>query len=149
MKLALAQKGPVSPPPSLTGPAGRVASEIASWPRIIAATHWHLVRTSDVDGADFYVGDRELGHIHLDGEMHLASVPHLSEPLVAAGIARPFRFGGSYSGWVEASIKDDSDADNALFMFDLNYQRHCGLPMSRLVDQIAVRASVRNTRAHG
>ncbi len=144
MKLSLAQKGPIAPPPTLAGSASRVALEVARWPGVVAATHWHLVRTSDVDGADLYIGDHELGHIHLDGEVHLASVLKLSAALVAAGYARPFRFGGSYSGWVEASIRDDADADAGLFMFRLNYQRHCGVPMPTLLDQIATHAAGMN-----
>lgn len=142
MKLALAQKGPIAPPPALGGPAARVALEVARWPGVVAATHWHLVRSSEVDGADFYIGGEELGHIHLDGEVHLASVSKLSAALVAAGYARPFRFAGSYAGWVEASIREDADADAALFMFRLNYERHLGVPMTFLLDKIATRAEI-------
>lgn len=140
MKLTLAQKGPIAPPPTLAGSAARVALEVARWPGVVAATHWHLVRSSEVDGADFYIGGEELGHIHLDGEVHLASVSKLSAALVAAGYARPFRFGGSYAGWVEASIGNDADADAALFMFRLNYQRLGGVPMPALLHEIEAHA---------
>ena len=54
----------------LKGPAQSVSAEIQSWPGIIAATHWFLYDRTQVDGADFYVGEKELGHIHLDGELH-------------------------------------------------------------------------------
>ena len=69
--------------------------------------------------ADFYAGDDELGHLHLDGELHLATTIHLRHLLVAARLARPFAFGGSYAGWVEASIQNEADADHALWLFRL------------------------------
>ena len=44
-----------------------------------------------VDSADFYVGEQELSHLHLSGDVHLASSPALGQTLVAGGWARPMR----------------------------------------------------------
>ena len=142
MKLSLAEKGPVRAPPTLAGPAARVVTEIASWPDVVSATHWHLMRRDEVDGADFYVGGEELGHIHLDGEVHLAAVRELTAPLVVAGFARRFRYGGSYAGWAEASITDQHEADTALWLFRLNYDRLRGESLSALLDRIAGRVGL-------
>ena len=61
--------------------------EVQSWPGVIAATHWHFNRPNEVNGADFYVGTDELGHIHLDGEVHLATSIELREALLEASAA--------------------------------------------------------------
>ena len=119
----LAHKGPFRPAPALVGPAGRVAETVAKWPGIIAATHWHLSRRDEVDGADFYIGEQELGHIHLDGEVHLATDLEMRKSLVEAGLARPFPW---YKSWVEVSIRDEADADHAIQLFRLNYCRLIG-----------------------
>ena len=135
--MSLPQKGKLQSVPRLADTFEGVSLRIQAWPGIVAATHWHLYHRSQVDGADFYVGDAELGHIHLDGEVHLATTPELRAPLVAAGLARPFTYGGSYSGWVEASIKSPADARRAVFLFRLNYDRLQGMPIAALLDRIA------------
>ena len=121
--LPLNAKGRFAPPPLLEGPAGRVALEIASWPNVISATHWLLGRPGVVDGADFYVGEQELGHIHLDGEVHLATSLELRKKLLAKNQARPFPY---YASWVEASIETEAQADHAIWLFRLNYTRLMG-----------------------
>lgn len=137
--MPLAAKGPVRPPPTLAGPAGRVAAVIATWPNVVSATHRHLSRRDEVDGADFYRDDAELGHIHLDGEVHLATTEPLRQALVARGLARPFRW---LAGWVEASIETEEEADHALWLFDLNRRRLEGVPLDRLLQDIAARSPV-------
>ena len=122
--IQLAHKGPFRPAPALAGPEGRVAETIATWPGITAATHWHLSRPDEVNGADFYVGEQELGHIHLDGEVHLATNLEMRKSLVEAGLARPFPW---YKSWVEVSIRDEADADHAIRLFRLNYCRLTGV----------------------
>ena len=141
MKMSLKQKGAVRPPPVLAEPFERVSQALQAWPGIVAATHWHLSRNREVDGADFYVGDEELGHLHLDGDVHLATNLALAVPLVEAGLARRFPYGGSYAGWVEMSIRTDADAEHAIWLFRLNYDRLSGGAMSGLVERIASRAA--------
>lgn len=87
--MKLADKGPIKPPPLLKGPARFVSHEIQSWPGIVAATHWFLYDQTQVDGVDFYVGDRELGYIHLDGEIHLGTARTLGARLIEHGLADP------------------------------------------------------------
>ena len=62
--MKLADKGKFLPPPALDKYPRMVRAEIQQWKNIIAATHWSLYNNTKVDGADFYVGDEELGHIH-------------------------------------------------------------------------------------
>ena len=112
-----ADKGPITPPPVLAAPMRTVADAVAGWPGVVATTHWHLHRRSQVDGIDFYVGEEELGHIHLDGAIHLATSPTLGQALIAEGLARPFRH---VHGWTEEDIKTIG-ADAAIALFRRNY----------------------------
>lgn len=118
--MLLKHKGPIQPAPKLSGPAAGVAEAIATWPGVIAATHWHLSRSNEIDGVDFYVAEEELGHIHLDGEVHLATSIDLRSILLNAGFARPFPW---YKDWIETSIKTSADAEHALWLFEINYRR--------------------------
>ena len=112
-----AEKGPIAPPPVLHGPAQVVANAIAGWSGVSVTTHWHLYRRSEVDGIDFYVGVEELGHIHLDGSIHLATSPTLGATLVEAGLARRFRH---VRGWTEELI-DRIGTEAAVALFRRNY----------------------------
>jgi hypothetical protein len=133
----LEDKGPIRPAPILRRPMQRVSAAIQAWPGIVAATHWHLSRRSEVDGVDFYVGERELGHVHLDGEVHLATSRELRAALLARGLARPFPW---YDSWVEATIRTEADADHALWLFGLNHERLRGAPVEAVLARIAGRS---------
>ena len=111
--LARADKGIVAPPPVLDGSLGTVADAVAGWPGVSATAHWDLFDPTRVDGIDFYVGEAELGHIHLDGSIHLATSPELGAALVGEGLARPFRY---QHGWVCATVgRIGAEAAIALF----------------------------------
>ena len=99
--LPRAAKGPIAPPPALAGKLKAVAKEIAAWPDVEATVHWRFDEPGRVDGVDFYVGSDELGHIHLDGSIHLATSPELRTDLVAEGLGKPFAWG---HGWTTASL---------------------------------------------
>lgn len=112
-------KGPLAPPPSLDGPLRAVADAVAAWPQVEATTHWHLHDQTQVDGIDFYVGPDELGHIHLDGSIHLATTPDLGAKMVAEGLGRPFPWA---RGWTVASV-GRLGVDAAVTLFRRNYDR--------------------------
>lgn len=73
MKLSLKKKGRIAPPSVLGDPFQAVAQTVATLPGVITASHWHLSRNGVVDGADFYGGPNEIGHIHLNGDAHIAT----------------------------------------------------------------------------
>ncbi len=112
-------KGPLAPPPVLGGSVQAVADAIAAWPEVEATTHWHLNDQTRIDGIDFYVGPDELGHIHLDGSIHLATTPELGAELVAEGLGKPFRWA---RGWITADISR-LGTDAAVAIFRRNYDR--------------------------
>ena len=117
--MARSDKGPVKPPPALDGPLGTVANEVAGWRGIIATAHWDLFERSRVDGVDFYYGEHELGHIHLDGSIHLATSPDLAQALVAEGLCRPFPY---QYGWVHEQVHRIGPS-SAVALFQRNYER--------------------------
>jgi hypothetical protein len=127
--MRLETKGEIRPPPKLKGPAQSVSLEIQSWPGVIAATHWFLYDRTQVDGADFYVGEKELGHIHLDGELHLCLTVGLRRRLIKAGLAEALPWA---EDCVQAPISSRRDARNALWLFRLGYDRLTGAPISEL-----------------
>ena len=127
--MRLESKGEIRPPPKLKGPAQAVSLQIQSWRGVISATHWYLYDRTQVDGADFYVGEKELGHIHLDGELHLGLTAGLCSQLVESGLAEAFPWGDD---WVQAPISSRRDAQNALWLFRLGYDRLKGVPIAEL-----------------
>jgi len=127
--MLLESKGEVRPPPKLKGPAQPVSAEIQSWRRIVAATHWDFDDRTQVDGADFYVGEKELGHIHLDGELHLCLTVGLRRRLIEAGLAEALPWA---EDCVQAPISSRRDAKNAVWLFRLAYDRLTGTPIPEL-----------------
>lgn len=135
--MKLTEKGPVKPAPVLAGPGQKTAEAIMSWPAIISATHWDLFNRSRVDGADFYVGESELGHIHLNGEVHLAATAGLGVALLQRGLVSPLPYGKAYGDWVSFMIRTDSHAGHATWLFQLNYDRLRGVSIAALTERIA------------
>ncbi len=133
--MRLAEKGAIVPPPPLSPHLQAVADSISGGQGIIAATHWDLYQPTKPDGVDFYVGEEELGHIHLNGDVHLATSDELRK-LIAKGLAQRFPYGGSYACWVLFHIRSDSDARQALWLFELNYQRLTGTHLPKILEQI-------------
>jgi hypothetical protein len=81
-----------------------------------------------MDGADFYIGQQEIGHVHFYGEAHVATDPTLRDQLLRQGIAQRFRYAAepSYAGWVQCSTRSLKDATAAVECFRVNYRRLSG-----------------------
>ena len=132
--MKLKDKGPIVKPPTLKGPAQKVSLEIQSWPEMIAATHWTIGDSTRVNGADFYLEEKELGHIHLDGEVHLKLTKALRKTLIENGLAEAFPWGDE---WVQFQIADSESAKHAQWLFRLGYDRLRGFASSELQDRIS------------
>ena len=143
--MKLSDKGPIIPAPVLTGPGRKTAEVIQSWPAIISATHWDLFNRSRVDGADFYVDDAELGHIHLNGEVHLAATSGLGVALLQRGLVSSLPYGEAYGDWVSFMIRTDADANHAIWLFWLNYDRLRGESLDALTERIVAHQITTNT----
>lgn len=134
MELALGQKGLVAPP-ILDKPYQTAAIAIAVWDEVITATHWHLCRKAEVDGIDFYVGERELGHIHLNGWVHLATNHSLCKSLLGRGFAQAFPY-SSYEHWVSYKIESVNQVKHPIWLFLLNYLRLRGFAEDDLLLEV-------------
>ena len=132
--MRLETKGEIRPPPNLKGLAQSVSLEIQSWPGIVSATHWSFADRTKVDGADFYLGEKELGHIHLNGELHILVTSGLRRRLVEAGLAQPFPWSDE---WIQSSVVHPRDARSAVWLFRLAYDRLAGTPISNLRQRIS------------
>ncbi len=106
--MQLRNEGDRQPAPVLRSKAQELSLEIQKWDGMQAVTHWQLENPGKVDGAEFHVDDRELGHIHLNGEMHLLLTKRLSKALIQKGLAEKFPWGVE---WVQAPVNTESQRD--------------------------------------
>jgi hypothetical protein len=106
--------------------AERITETVGSWPEVETAPH-------RFGGLEFKVGRRELGHIHGDRIADLPFPTRIRDELVAEGRARPHHVLPD-TGWVTTSIATPDQADNAIALFRMAYDR-------------AVAAQRRNTAA--
>ena len=133
--MRLEDKGQILPPPVLNKYPQMVSEEIQKWSNIISATHWDLYDRTKVDGADFYLGKKELGHIHLDGWVHLATNKELSQAILKNKLAEKFPYA---QNWVMFSIAKKQDVKKAILLFQLNYDRLNGEPIDTLISKINI-----------
>ena len=136
MRMTLAAKGRFAPPPVLDAPLQRLSEAVQSWPGIVAATHWHFSGNGHVDGADFYRGQDELGHVHVDGALHLATSPALGRALIGAGLARPFPYADG-DVWVLYRVRSTADVRHAEWLLRLAYDQLGGAPEHELLARVA------------
>ncbi len=135
--MKLEEKGPISPPPQLSEPSEAVSQTIRLWDDIIAVTHWDRVDQTRVDGADFYVGEEELGHIHLNGDLHLATTRAIYHALIKAELALSLPYGSGNNRWVLYRIREFAHRAHATWLFRLCYDRLKGTSETDLLERIA------------
>jgi len=138
--MKLAEKGRYAPPPRLEPAAQRVATELATWPGIHARTHWLLGDEQVVDGADFYLEQEELGHLHLDSVAHVMHELPVATALIKAGLGRRFQWNREV---VVFEIRNAADVAHALWLFELSYERRKGLKPVDILARIATYAATR------
>jgi hypothetical protein len=99
----------------MDGSGARIEREVSSWDGV--SVHPHRF-----GGVEFRLGRRELGHVHGD---RLADLPFrrtVRDMLVETGRAEPHHVLPD-SGWVSKRIASDADADDAIELFRLSYER--------------------------
>lgn len=93
----------------------RIADTVRSWPGVDEAPH-------RFGGVEFRVGRRELGHLHGNRIADLPFPRRVRDELIAEGRARPHHVLPD-SGWITVSIHSPEEADNALDLFRMAYER--------------------------
>lgn len=136
--MKLEEKGRVLPPPKLQGPSARVLAAVREWPGVISATHWLLYDRTQVDGADFYVGEHELGHVHLNHAVHLSVQGALRTAVLKAGLAKPSPW--TARTWVEFEMRTAADAEHGEWLMRLGYDALTGVATQELVERVQQRA---------
>ena len=129
----------LAPAPRMAAVLEPITEAVQQWPGTLATARRDPFQAGNVvDGTTFYVGDDEVGHLHLNGEAHVATSLALKQALVARGLAKPLRWGGAaFPGWTEFSVRTAADAAHATWLFELNYQRLRGRPETELITAIA------------
>ena len=131
--MKLKDKGVFMPPPKLEKYSQIVSMEIQSWNNIIAAAHWDIHDSKKINGADFYLNEDELGHIHFGGEVHIASDKRIMKILIEKSLARKFIYGTNF---LEFTISNKKSAEHALWLFKIHYDFINGVEFAVLKDSI-------------
>lgn len=93
----------------------RIEREVLSWDGVTSAPH-------RFGGVEFRLGRRELGHLHGDRLADLPFTRRIRDMLVETGRAFPHHVLPD-TGWVSRPIASDGDADEAIELFRLSYER--------------------------
>ncbi|CAN5739774.1 hypothetical protein BH09MYX1_BH09MYX1_28440 [soil metagenome] len=145
--MKLAEKGRFVAPPKLRGAAGqRVVETLGTWEGVHCRTHWFLGDEEVVDGADFYFGQKEIGHVHLDSEAHVMMPSAVAKALVSARLALPFPWGRNI---VVFAISTMADVEHALWLFELSYDCARGVATADLLARCAEKNGQRTFRDSG
>lgn len=126
-------KGRVAPPPRLPRTAQSVADQVARLSNVTVQAHWEIGSQTEINGTDFYVGEEELGHIHLDGEAHIPIGRSLARVLIKAKHAESFPWNGDFV------VVDTKDGDTARWLFGLRHAQIAGTTDAELRTQILAR----------
>jgi len=103
----------------------RVVSEVASWPGVTSHPH-------RFGGVELRLGRRELGHLHGETLADLPFPRRVSQELIAAGRAEPHHVPRvRESGWISKRIRTEADAEEAIALFRLAYDRATAAAESR------------------
>ena len=95
--------------------AQRITEVVGAWPGVESGPH-------RFGGIEFRLGRRELGHLHGDRIADLPFPRRVRDELIAAGRARPHHVLPD-TGWVTVPLGDPDDADGAIELFRLSYER--------------------------
>jgi hypothetical protein len=93
----------------------RIVREVTAWPGI-------TTDTGEYGETDFLLRGRSIGHVHGG---HMADIPfprRVRDELVAAGRTGPHHVLPD-SGWTTLYIRDDADAQTAIDLLRINYDR--------------------------
>jgi hypothetical protein len=93
----------------------RVRDEVASWDGVEEHPH-------RFGGVELRLGRRELGHLHAGGVVDLPFTRRIRDMLVDTGRAEPHHVLPD-SGWVTRRVVSDADAEEAIELFRLAYER--------------------------
>jgi Family of unknown function (DUF5519) len=95
--------------------AERILTAVTGWRGIATAT-------GDYGETDFLVNGRSIGHVHGGYQADIPFPRRVRDELVAAGRTGPHHVHPN-SGWTTLYIRTDADADQAVELLRINYDR--------------------------
>jgi hypothetical protein len=95
----------------------QVEREVLTWPGVSK----EFRRSPVGDATIYWLGNRQLGHIHVDGVADLQFPKAVHDELVAAGRAEPHR--GGFAAVVSFTMRSPEDVPAAVQLFRLSYDR--------------------------
>jgi hypothetical protein len=95
--------------------AEHIRRQVTDWPRVTTAT-------GDYGETDFLVGRRSIGHVHGGYQADIPFPRRIRDELVAAGRTGPHHVHPD-SGWTTLYIRTDADAQQAIQLLRINYDR--------------------------
>lgn len=95
--------------------AAWILREVTAWPGV-------ATESGEYGETDFVVRGRSIGHVHGGRQADIPYPRRLRDELVAAGRTGPHHVHPD-SGWTTLSIRDDADAQTAVELLRLNYDR--------------------------
>jgi hypothetical protein len=128
--MSRSEKGRIATAPNLGGNAQLVVERVALMVNVSVQAHWEIGSQTDINGTDFYVGEQELGHIHLDGEAHIPIGATIVNALVKTKIARRFRWSKEFA------VIDTTDVDATVWLFALRHSQIAGAIDEQLLTAI-------------
>ncbi|MBE7209448.1 MAG: DUF5519 family protein [Gluconacetobacter diazotrophicus] len=132
--MKLRNQGPIQAAPRLEDHAGMLASTVESWPGVAAFTHWQPGSPGVVDGAEFHVGDDELGHVHLDATAHILMGRTITSLLSRKSLGKPPSWSDA---WITHPVRSPADVRHGVWLFQLAYDRLRGASEDGLLMRIA------------
>jgi hypothetical protein len=95
--------------------AEHIRRQVTGWPRVTTAA-------GEYGETDFRVGGRSIGHVHGGYQADIPFPRRLRDELVAIGRTGPHHVHPN-SGWTTLYIRTDADADEAIELLRINYDR--------------------------
>ena len=95
--------------------AEHILREVTGWPGVTTAT-------GQYGETDFVVGGRSIGHVHGGHQADIPFPRRIRDDLVTAGRTGPHHVHPD-SGWTTLYIRTDADADEAIALLRINYDR--------------------------
>jgi Family of unknown function (DUF5519) len=95
--------------------AEQILREVTGWPGV-------TTDTGQYGETDFVVAGRSIGHVHGGHQADIPFPRRIRDDLVAAGRTGPHHVHPD-SGWTTLYIRTDADADEAIALLRINYDR--------------------------
>jgi hypothetical protein len=96
-------------------PAERILRVVLGWPGIATAA-------GEYGETEFLLNGRSIGHVHGGHQADIPFPRRIRDELVAAGRTGPHHVHPD-SGWTTLYIRTDADADQAVELLRINYDR--------------------------